>query len=62
MIYIDAREGLSGDMLVSAMLELLEPTLMKDATSKIKNAAAAHAISFSTLAVDEDGEKGLSVN
>ena len=62
MIYIDGREGLSGDMLVAAMLELLDPRLKKEASSRIENAAAMHAISFSGSEIEEDGEKGLCIN
>ena len=62
MLFIDAREGLSGDMLVAAMLDILDERLKKEASEKIEKAAALHAIAFSDSEIDEDGEKGLSVN
>ncbi len=61
MIFIDAREGLSGDMLVAAMLDLLENTPKKDAMKAIEKAAALHAISFVKSDLEEDDEKGLAV-
>lgn len=62
MIFIDAREGLSGDMLVAAMLDLLDPRLKKEASSRIERAATLHAIGFSSSEIEEDGDKGLSIN
>jgi len=61
MMYIDAREGLSGDMLVAAMLALLEERKRKEAFGKIESAAALHAITVTESDVEEDGEKGLAV-
>ncbi len=62
MIFIDAREGLSGDMLVAAMLALLDEKKGQAAAARIEKAAAAHAIAFTHSATEEDGDKGLSVN
>jgi len=62
MIYIDAREGLAGDMLVAAMLNLLDERQRTDAAGKIEKTAALHAMTFSQLEVDEDGERGLAVS
>ncbi len=62
MIFVDAREGLSGDMLVAAMLDLLDDRLRREALNKIEKAAALHAITFSKDEIEEDGDAGLSVN
>ena len=62
MMYIDAREGLSGDMLVAAMLHLLEERQRRDAASRIEKAAALHSLAFTISEVDEDGDRGLAVN
>ncbi len=62
MMYIDAREGISGDMLVAAMLALLDERQRQDAASMIEGAAALHSIAFTVTEVEEDGENGLMVN
>ena len=62
MIYIDAREGLSGDMLLAAMLGLLEDDRRADAIEKISDAARAARVDFHFTEVDEAGEGGWSVS
>ena len=62
MILIDAREGLSGDMLVAGMLDLLDDMKARDVSRRIQKAAAAHGIAFTSAEVEEDGDKGLAVN
>jgi len=62
MIYVDAREGVSGDMLVAAMLGLLEEGPSGDAFDMIERAASLHAMSFTKTEVEDGGEKGLLVN
>ena len=62
MIYIDAREGVSGDTLAAAMLGLLEQNERDRTTKGLKGAAAAHGSDFTLRSIDDAGDKGLALS
>lgn len=62
MIFIDAREGLSGDMLLAAMLGLLDDDGRARTTERIKATALSHGLEFSLLSIEESGEPGLGIS
>jgi uncharacterized protein (DUF111 family) len=62
MLYIDAREGLSGDMLVAAMIGLLEDDERTRLSERIREAALAHGLEFELLPIEESGEAGLGIS
>lgn len=61
MIFIDAREGLSGDTLLAAMLGLLDDDDRKRVAERVKAAAHVHQLEFDVLSMDEAGESGLGI-
>jgi hypothetical protein len=62
MIFIDAREGLSGDMLLAAMIGLLDDDERKRISERLKAAALAHGLEFELLSIEESGESGLGIS
>ncbi|HEX9908227.1 MAG TPA: nickel insertion protein [Thermoplasmata archaeon] len=62
MIYIDARQGLSGDMLLAAMLGLLDPRVRDDAVAGISGAARGLGLGFRISSLDDGGEKGFGLS
>jgi uncharacterized protein (DUF111 family) len=62
MIYIDAREGLSGDMVLAAMIRLLEPDGADSVVNAVSRASRKLGIEFSAAEVDEEGVKGLGIS
>ncbi len=62
MIFIDAREGLSGDMLLAAMLGLLDDHERTRIAERIGAAATAHELEFDLLPIEESGDSGLGIS
>ena len=62
MIFIDAREGLSGDMLLAAMIGLLDDDDRRRSAERIEAAALAHGLEFELLSIEESGESGLGIS
>jgi len=62
MIFIDAREGLSGDTLLAAMIGLFDDEERRRIVERIKAAALAHGLEFELLSIEESGESGLGIS
>ena len=62
MIVIDAREGVSGDMLLAAMLGSLNPDDRKRALASIEHACERRGLVFHMLEIEEQGETGLGIS
>jgi len=62
MIFIDAREGLSGDMLLAAMLGLLEEDAKKRSVKRIAAAASNLGLEFQLIELEDSGETGLGIS
>lgn len=61
MIFIDAREGLSGDMLLSAMIGLLGDGDREAFLERFARAAENEGMRAFVLEVEDAGDRGLSV-
>lgn len=61
MMFIDAREGLSGDMLLSAMLGLLEEEARNEFMSRFRRAAENEGVRVFLLEVEDAGDRGLTL-
>lgn len=61
MIYIDATEGVAGDMLLAGMIGLLDDEDRRDFLIRFRQAAAGEGVGFSVLEVEDAGETGISV-
>ena len=61
MIYVDAREGLSGDTLVTGMLGLLEEQERLRTAARMRAAASAHGLDFELLQIADATEAGLGI-
>jgi len=61
MIFIDAREGLSGDMLLSGMIGLLDDADRGAFFERFSEAAEMEGVKVALLEVEDAGDKGLSV-
>ena len=61
-MYIDAREGLSGDMLLAAMMGMLDNDERTRTAERMKAAALAHGLEFELLSIEELGESGLGIS
>jgi uncharacterized protein (DUF111 family) len=62
VIYIDAREGLSADMVLAASVGLLPLDDAKDVLSTIARIASMFDTVFRWTDIEEDGEKGLALS
>lgn len=62
MIFIDAREGLSGDMILSALIGLLEPIRRDDFTRRLGSAAGIEGLQIRLLEIDDSGDRGTAVS
>ncbi len=61
MIFIDAREGLSGDMLLAGMLALLDDKELAETRRPLESAAEAEGIEFVLSELESEGERGLAI-
>jgi hypothetical protein len=62
MIFIDATEGLSGDMLLAAMIGLLDPPTIEKVSARFEEASESVGLEFRLLQVDEEGQIGLGIS
>jgi len=62
MIFIDAREGLSGDMLLAAMIGLMEDADRRGFLVRMKAAALSHGLELELLSIEEAGDSGLGIS
>lgn len=62
MIFIDCREGVSSDMLLAAMLALVEQRPRAELIGRLVDAASANALQMRILEVEDSGDKGLGIS
>jgi uncharacterized protein (DUF111 family) len=62
MIFIDVREGLSGDMLLAGMIGLLDDSVRMRATDLLGVVSQRRDIRFQIMGIEEDHEKGLGIS
>lgn len=62
MIFIDAREGISGDMLLAAMLGLLPEKDRAEAVSRLRSACGDRGMEFRLDAVTDGEDRGWAVS
>lgn len=61
MIVIDAREGVSGDMLLAAMLGLLSADARASALVSLTNACDKRGLTFHLSEIEDCGDAGLGI-
>lgn len=62
MIFIDAREGLSGDMILSALIGILEPAPKEGFVKRLEHAAGAESLQLTLLEVEDSGDQGIALH
>ncbi|MBU1158492.1 MAG: LarC family nickel insertion protein [Candidatus Thermoplasmatota archaeon] len=62
MIHIDAREGVSADMLLAAMIDLLPETVKEDAIRKLVSAAEGKGLSMQIIDIEDSGDRGIGIS
>jgi uncharacterized protein (DUF111 family) len=62
VIHLDAREGLSADMLLAASMGLLPPETLSSVLERMHRAADGVGLSFHYEEVREEGDSGLAVS
>ncbi len=62
MIFIDAREGLSGDMVLSALTGLLQPPRRDEFVRKLGSAAGVEGLQVRLFEMEDSGDRGLAVS
>ena len=62
MIFIDTREGLSGDMLLAAMIGLLDDSARRRTTDLLGLVSQRRDVTFHIEEMEEDHEKGLGIS
>lgn len=62
MLVIDATMGVSGDMLLAAMLGMLDPGRRTELEKRLKAVSESQGMSMALLEIDEGGEKGLALS
>jgi hypothetical protein len=61
MIYIDAREGLSGDMLLAALLGLLGEREREKIVARLQRASSEIGIEIGVVRLEDTGDTGLGI-
>jgi hypothetical protein len=61
-MHIDAREGLSADMLLAAMVGLLPAAQAGDVVRMMSEASDEHGVGFHCSEMEEEGERGLAIS
>ncbi len=62
MIVIDAREGVSGDMLLAAMLGMFDQERREDHGRRLGSASHEFGVEMVVSEVEEGGERGLGIS
>ncbi len=62
MIFIDATKGLSGDMLLAAMIGLLDGADRAQFSKCLEDAAAEHAFVCRVVDIEEQGQRGVGLS
>ena len=62
MIYIDAREGLSGDMLLAALLDLLGDSEREEIIARLQRASSVLGIEMRVARLEDAGDTGLGIS
>jgi uncharacterized protein (DUF111 family) len=62
MIYIDAREGLSGDMILAALLGLLGDSEREEAITRLQRASTELGIEMRVARLEDAGDPGLGIS
>lgn len=62
MIHVDAREGLSADMLLAASIGLLTRGDAGQVLQKLAGTAARSGVTFHCAEIEEEGERGLGIS
>jgi len=62
MLYIDCREGVSSDMLLAAMLDLVDDDRRREIVRGLVRGASEHGIRMSVVEVEDGGDRGLGIS
>jgi len=62
MIFIDAREGLSGDMVLAALIGLMEPPNKDGFVRRLGSAAGSEGLQVRLLEIDDAGDRGTAIS
>ncbi len=62
MIHIDAREGVSADMLLAAMIDLLPEAVRDEATRRLVSAAEGMGLSMHIIDIEDSGDSGTGIS
>ena len=62
MIYIDAREGLSGDMILAALLGLLGDSEREEIVARLQRASSELGIEMRVARIEDAGDTGLGIS
>lgn len=61
-MFIDCREGVSSDMLLSAMLALADETRRKGLVERLVASARSNDVGMSVVDIEDAGERGLGIS
>jgi len=62
MLYIDAREGVSGDMLLAAMLAVQDADRRRELARPLEKAAIGVGLGMALAEIEDAGERGLGIS
>lgn len=62
MIHLDASDGLSADMVLAAMIGLLDPEDREDVLERLRKASAMLGVTLHSAELEEDGDSGLALS